>query len=180
MSFIGNLVLFAAVKEFWQSIKNWQSYSHGYGGTHFWLTVYISPRLCLTRNVEYRTVRTPMTLSDCQGHFNYLNYDFLTHAFIATPKRQLIAQKHVKSVHQFFFAQLTLLRNPPNPMLYNAFKSGRHPKSAFSRGAYVPIPWTHPTQHSKLHLDRFSRFCTGHFTMCVKTRLTRDWKNAAL
>jgi len=33
MDFVTNLVLFAAVKEFWKSIRNWQSYSHGYGGT---------------------------------------------------------------------------------------------------------------------------------------------------
>jgi len=35
MSFVGNLLLFAAVKEFCKSIKNWQSYSHGKGGTLF-------------------------------------------------------------------------------------------------------------------------------------------------
>jgi len=29
MGFVGNLLLFAAVKEFCESIKNWQSYSHG-------------------------------------------------------------------------------------------------------------------------------------------------------
>jgi len=40
MGFVGNFVLFAAVKEFCKSIKNWQSYIHGRGGTHFWLTVY--------------------------------------------------------------------------------------------------------------------------------------------
>jgi len=28
MGFVGNLLLFAAVKEFCKSIKNWQSYSH--------------------------------------------------------------------------------------------------------------------------------------------------------
>jgi len=33
--FVGNLVLFAAVKEICKSIKNWQSYSCGYGGTLF-------------------------------------------------------------------------------------------------------------------------------------------------
>jgi len=42
MSFVGNLMLSAAVKEFCKSIKNWQSYSHGYGGTLFWLTVYFA------------------------------------------------------------------------------------------------------------------------------------------
>jgi len=30
-----NLLLFAAVKEFCKSTKNWQSYSHDYGGTLF-------------------------------------------------------------------------------------------------------------------------------------------------
>jgi len=29
MNFIGHLVIFAAVKEFCKSIKNWQSYCHG-------------------------------------------------------------------------------------------------------------------------------------------------------
>jgi len=28
MGFVGNLLLFAAVKEFCKSIKNWQSYNH--------------------------------------------------------------------------------------------------------------------------------------------------------
>jgi len=39
MGFVENLVLFAAVKELCKSIKNWQSYSHCWGGTFFWLTV---------------------------------------------------------------------------------------------------------------------------------------------
>jgi len=34
MSFVGNLLLFTAVKEFCKSIKNWQSYGHE-GGTLF-------------------------------------------------------------------------------------------------------------------------------------------------
>ena len=35
MDFVGNLLIFAAVKEFCKSITNWQSYSHGQGGTLF-------------------------------------------------------------------------------------------------------------------------------------------------
>jgi len=35
MDFVGDLLLFAALKEFCKSIKNWQSYSHGKGGTLF-------------------------------------------------------------------------------------------------------------------------------------------------
>jgi len=36
----------------------------------------------------------------------------------------------------------------------------------FPWGICIPIkyvvPWVHPTQHPKRHLDRFSRFCTAH------------------
>jgi len=35
MDFVGNLLLFATVKEFYKSIKNWQNYTHGYGGILF-------------------------------------------------------------------------------------------------------------------------------------------------
>jgi len=31
MDFVGDLVLFPAVKEFWKSVKNWQSYRHEFG-----------------------------------------------------------------------------------------------------------------------------------------------------
>jgi len=49
------------------------------------------------------------------------------------PKRQLLVQKRLmmlillKSVH-LFFAQLTVLPNPQNPMFYNTFQWARHPK----------------------------------------------------
>ena len=33
MDFVDNLSLFAAVKKFYKSIKNWQNYSHGKVGT---------------------------------------------------------------------------------------------------------------------------------------------------
>ena len=55
------------------------------------------------------------------------------------------------------------------------------------------VPWTQPTQHSKLHLDRFSRVCTAHsrvslqFTKCGKTRtraikklIERPWRHSLL
>jgi len=51
-------------------------------------------------------------------------------------KRQLAAQKchtmytSLRSVHPFF-AKLTLLPNPQNPMLYNDFQSVRHSKCPF-------------------------------------------------
>jgi len=46
-------------------------------------------------------------------------------------------------------------------MLYNAFQSARYYQSVPSRERiYTPSCsiWTLPTQHSKLHLDRLSRF----------------------
>jgi len=34
---------------------------------------------------------------------------------------------------------------------------------------HLRVPWTHPTQHPKLHLDRFSRFCTASLeSLCIK------------
>jgi len=72
-------------------------------------------------------------------------------------------------------------------MLYNSFQSTIvTQKSAASLGGIytqiINVPsLEHPTQHPKLHIDCFSRFCTAHsreclyiFTVCVKTRLTRD------
>ena len=45
MNFVGNLHGFPAVKEFWKSVKNWQSYRHEFGVLLFWNTVYmIQPR----------------------------------------------------------------------------------------------------------------------------------------
>jgi len=31
MGFVGNLLLFPAVKEYWKSVTNWQSYRHEFG-----------------------------------------------------------------------------------------------------------------------------------------------------
>jgi len=36
IDFVGNLLLFPAVKEFCKSVKNWQSYRHEYGVIRFW------------------------------------------------------------------------------------------------------------------------------------------------
>ena len=62
-----------------------------------------------------------------------------------SPKRQLLAQKNVSYSTQIMnvcpsvFAQLTLLPNPQNSKLYNAFQAGRHPVSAPSRRASTPL-----------------------------------------
>ena len=113
---------------------------------------------------------------------------------IATPKRQLLAQKHVirriywstRFLHSspFYSAPKSYTLQCPAPkvlsftMLFNwpnTLKSAL-PVEAFMY--YIPCntcSWTYLTQHSKLHLDRFSRFCTAHgreslyFTVCVKT-----------
>jgi len=36
MAFVGNSVLFPAVKEFWTPVKNWQSDRHEFGVLRFW------------------------------------------------------------------------------------------------------------------------------------------------
>jgi len=36
MDFVGNLLLLTAVKEFWKSVNNWQSYRHEFGVLLFW------------------------------------------------------------------------------------------------------------------------------------------------
>ena len=41
MDFVGNLVLFPAVKEFWKSVKYWQSYRHEFAVLLFGDTVHI-------------------------------------------------------------------------------------------------------------------------------------------
>jgi len=71
-------------------------------------------------------------------------------------------------------------------MLYNAFQSARHPKVLLPGRHLHPhvihVLWTHLTQHSKLHLDWFSRFRTAHgrkslyFNMCIKMQLKCDFK----
>jgi len=65
-----------------------------------------------------------------------------------------------------------------NPMLYNALLIGKVPLLVQASTSLVRhVPWTHLSQHPKLHLDRFSYFCTAlrrdslYFTMCVKTWL---------
>jgi len=45
--------------------------------------------------------------------------------------------------------------------------------------AVIHVPWTHPIQHSKLHVDRFSHFYHSRESlyfniMCVKMQLTRN------
>jgi len=41
MGFAGNLLGFPAMKEFWKSVKNWQSYCHEFGVQFFWATLYM-------------------------------------------------------------------------------------------------------------------------------------------
>ena len=46
----------------------------------------------------------------------------------------------------------------------------------------IHVPWTNPTQHSKLHLDWFGVFAhlmaerPYNFTVCIKTQLTHNLK----
>jgi len=85
------------------------------------------------------------------------------------------------------FTQLTRLPNPKILYFTMLFNRSDTPKVPLPLGASTPHVihvscWTHPTRHPELHIDRFSRFRTAHgrvsldLTMCVKARLTRDFK----
>jgi len=106
---------------------------------------------------------------------------FSAGAIIATPKRQLLALKrHMTPAHPF--AQL-----PKSYALQCFSVSQIPPKVSLSMWTSTPhavhVPWTHPTQHHKLHLDLFSHFCIAdgreslYCTVCIKTQLMRDLKN---
>jgi len=68
----------------------------------------------------------------------------------------------LRSVHPFCISHP--FTQPPNPILYNAFQSARHPKVPLREASapHLMRGWTHSTQHPKQYLDRFSRFCTAH------------------
>jgi len=79
------------------------------------------------------------------------------------------------------FAQLTLLLNPQNPRLYNAFQSVIHPLKVSlpvrtSTPHVILVPWTHLIQHPKLHIDRFSLFAqlTRDCLYALQCSLRRD------
>ena len=116
------------------------------------------------------------------------------------PKRQLLAQKRnmmyryrsLRSVYPFFCTAHPS-NQPRNPMLYNAFHSARHPKSAPSpcntssldppsTPHVIHVPSTNLNQHLELHLNRFSHFYTAHsresiyFATCIKIQLTCNVK----
>ena len=70
----------------------------------------------------------------CQLTNESMNYSFkkLTppNIFIATPKRQLLAQKHdsqIINISQLIFCTAHPFNQPPNLMLYNACQSASHP-----------------------------------------------------
>jgi len=103
------------------------------------------------------------------------------------PKGNSLHKNTSYNIYNPFFAQLNLLPNPQNPMLYNWPDTSKMPLPSGNLHSHIiHVPWTHPTQHSKLHLDQFSRYCTAHgieslyFTMLVKTRLTHNFKNQSL
>jgi len=55
MHFAGNLFGFPTVKEFWQSVKNWQSYCHEFG-VLFFGTQCICWRKYNAVSIQYRNV----------------------------------------------------------------------------------------------------------------------------
>jgi len=96
--------------------------------------------------------------------------------------------RSLRSVHQFFCTARPFIHAPTRKISYalQCISVDQTPLKVplpvqASTSYVVHVPWTHPTQHFKLHLDRFSRFWTAQgteslcFTTCVKTSLTRDW-----
>jgi len=92
--------------------------------------------------------------------------NFNAGAISTTAKRQLLAQKRhmtyrsLRSIH-LFFAQLTILPNPPKSYALQYFSVGLTlPKVPLPVRLSVPhvmhVPWTHLTQHPKLHVDWFT------------------------
>jgi len=91
-----------------------------------------------------------------------------------------------KDLSTRFFAQLSHFQPPEFCTLQCCLVGQTSPKVLLSMRAstrrVIHVPLTHPTLHPKLHLDRFSRFCTAYgtvslyFTMCIKTWLMRNLK----
>ena len=64
--FVGNILFFPAVKEFWKSVKNWQNYRREFGVLLFGDTVYFSPmknypRITLPWNIYVRQRPPPVS-----------------------------------------------------------------------------------------------------------------------
>jgi len=91
---------------------------------------------------------------------------------IATPKKQLLAQEMRHTITKIGGWQSSqfLLCSPfyPTPkilcftILFNRPDTPKRPSSWASTPHVIQVPWTHLTQHLKLHLDWFSCFCTAH------------------
>jgi len=88
-----------------------------------------------------------------------------------TPKRKLLSQKHIiRRIDHCDWSSRFLHSSPfysaPNPMLYNTFNRPDTPEVPLpmeaSAAHVIHVPCTQPTQHPKLHVDWFSRFCTAH------------------
>ena len=84
---------------------------------------------------------------------------------ITMPNRQLFLQKNtsydvqIVKIGSPFFCTAHHFTQPQNPMLYSAFQSAIHSKSTPSCGStshIIHVPWTHLTQHNKLHLAQLT------------------------
>ena len=104
-------------------------------------------------------------------------------AIVVTPKRQFLVQKMSFRVWHIdhrdwsiVFGTADPLRNPQNPMLYNAFQSVRRPQNACScGGSYAP---SSAFQTASWSVQPFLRSSWQRvrifFSVCVKMRLTLD------
>jgi len=94
--------------------------------------------------------------------------NFNAGAVIATPKRQLLSWKARHTTYillrsvQPFFTQRTFYP-PQKSYALQCFSISQTPQKVLfpmraSSPHVIQVPWTHPIQNPKLHLDRFSCF----------------------
>jgi len=89
----------------------------------------------------------------------------------------------ISATGEVLFAH-TVLHNPQIlsfTIIFNLLDTPKVPLPVgVSTPHVIPVPWTRPTQRTKLHLDRFSRFYAAYgrespySLQCALKRLTRD------
>jgi len=92
-------------------------------------------------------------------------------------KRDILPGKHtIQGIGRYYWSTRFCtghhFTQSPKSYALQCFSSGQTPqKCPFAWVHLYPpvihLPWTHPTQHPKVHLDQFSRFCAGRFDILL-------------
>jgi len=108
MGFVGNLLGFPAIKEFWKSVKNWQSYCHEFGVQFFWPTLYI----CKWSQTDYAFNRFRVIQPECAMSFFVLVFQSCVGVFIQSLMTGLIFCKLARPkqrAHTIIFSRLAVV-----------------------------------------------------------------------